>query len=134
MFANCQLGGMNFGFPDVCKTPVGPVPAPIPYPNISTGLTANPVSTALTVLLECMPAHTMETDIPFSQGDDAGVELGLVSELVMGPTQFLLGSFICFYDGMPATKLTSVTGHNGICCNCPGVTLAPAQFTVLILG
>ena len=34
MFANAQMGGMSFGFPDVCLTPT-PAPVPIPYPNIS---------------------------------------------------------------------------------------------------
>ena len=42
MFANCQLGGMNLGFPDVCLTPSPVGPVPIPYPNMASGLTANP--------------------------------------------------------------------------------------------
>ena len=35
MFANTQMSGIDFAFPDVCNTP--PVPEPIPYPNIGPG-------------------------------------------------------------------------------------------------
>ena len=34
--------GMNMGFPDVCVTPVGPVPVPIPYPNMAMNAMAVP--------------------------------------------------------------------------------------------
>jgi hypothetical protein len=29
------IPGMDFGFPDVCNTPLGPVVTPIPYPNFT---------------------------------------------------------------------------------------------------
>jgi hypothetical protein len=133
MFANCQLGGMNLGFPDVCNTPLAAgAPVPVPYPNLSTGMTAIP--TAPNILIECMPAHNLVTEIPMSQGDDTGVELGVASGLVMGPTETIIGSFTVMFEGSPASKMTSMTGHNGISMNCPGLTLVPAQFTVLILS
>ena len=37
MFANCQMGGQDMGFPDVCLTPSPVGPVPIPYPNIAMG-------------------------------------------------------------------------------------------------
>ena len=81
MFANTQLGGMNLAFPDVCMTP--PFAIPIPYPNIDLGLTAVP--TALNVLIVGGPAHNMMTMGTISNGDNAGVMMGVMSGMVMGP-------------------------------------------------
>jgi len=133
MFANCQLGGMNFGFPDVCLTPSPVGPIPIPYPNTAMGLTANPATTCKKIYLSCMPAHNLATQIPISMGDNAGVAGGVASGMVMGPSRHLMGSFGVIYEGTPATKMTSPTGQNGMSLNVPGMTLVPAQFKVMIL-
>lgn len=135
MFANCQLGGMNLGAPDVCKTPAPPIPSPIPipYPNIAAGPTALPPTACLKVLLTAGPAHTLMTTIPMSNGDNAGVALGLVSNMVMGPSRHQIGSTNVLYGGIPATKMTSMTGQNGMSLNIPGMTLVPAQFKVMLM-
>jgi len=133
MFANCQLGGMNFGMPDVCKTPSPVGPIPVPYPNMATGLTANPATACKKIYLSCMPAHNLNTQVPMSMGDNAGVAGGVASGMVMGPTKHLMGSFGVIYEGTPATKMTSPTGQNGMSLNVPGMTLVPAQFKVMIL-
>jgi hypothetical protein len=134
MFANCQLGGVNFGFPDVCLTPAPPAPPiPIPYPNFSMGLTANPGTACKKVFLTCMPAHNMMTMGTVSMGDNAGVAMGVASGMVMGPHRHMLGSFGTFFEAMPATKMTSMSGHNGASLNIPGMTIAPAQVKVLVL-
>lgn len=134
MFQLTMSGGMQLGFPDVCLTPTPVGPVPIPYPNISTGATANPASTALTVLTDAMPSLNQRSMIMLSNGDNAGVNMGVASGMVMGPTEFILGSFTVLMEGAPAQRLTSVTGHNGLSMNCPGVSLAPSQVTVLVLG
>ena len=74
---------------------------------------------------------SMET---ISNGDNAGVNLGVASGLVMGPTEFILGSFTVLKGGTPAQRMTSITGHNGLSMNAPGVSLAPSQVAVLVLG
>lgn len=132
MFANCQLGGMDFGFPDVCLTPAL-VPVPIPYPNMSMGMTANPATACKKIYLSCMPAHNLMTMGTISQGDNAGVNLGVASGMVMGPDRHLMGSFGVIYEGSPVTKMTSPTGQNGISLNAPGLTLVPSQFKVMIM-
>ena len=43
-------------------------------------------------------------------------------------------SRVVFKGGTPAQRLTSMTGHNGLSMNCPGVALAPSQVTLLVLG
>lgn len=130
MFANAMMGGMSLGFPDVCKTPVLGVPVPIPYPNIAMGpMGVPPVPN---VLFGGTPAHNLLTEVPLTQGDDVGVEGGLISQILMGPRSCIDGSFTVLVGGAPATRLTSVTLQNGV--NAPGVCLVPSQLAVLILA
>jgi Domain of unknown function (DUF4150) len=130
MFANTQMMGMDMGFPDVCLTPMGPVPVPVPYPNIAMGPTAIPSQT--TVIIMAMPAHNLATVTPLTQGDDAGVGTGVASGTVMGPSRHLTGSFTVLFGGVPATRLTSMSLQNST--NAPGVRLVPSQPTVLLLA
>ncbi len=137
MFANCQMGGINFAMPDVCLTPIpspaGPVPTPIPYPNMAAGPTVIPPTAAIKVLISGMPAHNQMSTIPMSNGDNAGLNTGVMSGMVMGPCRPILGSPTILIGGMPATKLTTPTGQNGMLPNAYGMTIAPAQVKVLLL-
>lgn len=71
-----------------------------------------------------------------SEGDDAGVLLGVVSHLVSGETLYFVGSETIMMGGLPCQRLTSVTGQNclAVLPNAPGVTTVPSQCTVLTLG
>jgi hypothetical protein len=131
MFANSQMGGMSFAFPDVCNTPTPVGPVPIPYPNMSTGMTKVPP--CLKVFFGGTPAHNMSTTGTISNGDNAGLALGVASGMVMGPDRHMLGSFPVLVGGSPATKMTSMTGANGMSLNVPGMTLVPSQVKVMIL-
>ncbi len=130
MFANTQMGGMAMAFPDVCKTPAGPVIVPIPYPNIAMGPMGVPPLP--TILFGGAPAHNLMTEIPLTQGDDAGVAGGVVSSEVMGSSKCMDGANTVLVGGAPATRLTSPTLQNGI--NAPGACLVPSQVTVLLLA
>lgn len=134
-FANTQLGGMNFAFPDVCltpiPTPVGPVPVPIPYPNISMPMTAIP--SQFKVFTLAMPNHNLMTIAPMSMGDNAGLMMNPLSGLVMGPTRHLLGSFKTFFGGLPATRMLSLSGQNGVSPGAFGAELVPCQFKLILL-
>ena len=130
MFANSQMGGINLGFPDVCITPVGPVPVPIPYPNIATGMMGVPA--ASNVLMGGTPVHNMMTVIPLTNGDNAGVAMGVASGTVMGPSRALTGAFTVLVGGAPVTRMTSMNLQNST--NCPGVSLIPSQLKVLVLA
>ncbi len=131
MFANTQMGGMDTGLPDVCLTPAAAgVPVPIPYPNIAAGPMA--VGAVYNVLFSCAPAHNLGTSIPMTNGDNAGVSMGVASGTVMGPSRHLTGAFTCLVGGMPASRLTSVSLQNST--NCPGARVMPSQVTVLILA
>jgi uncharacterized protein DUF4150 len=130
MFANTQMGGMDMGFPDVCLTPAGPAVVPIPYPNIAAGPMGVPA--AYKVLFMCTPAHNMSTLVPLTNGDNAGLAMGVASGTVMGPGRHLTGAFTVLVGGMPATRMTSMSLQNNT--NCPGARLVPSQTKVLVLA
>jgi hypothetical protein len=130
MFANTQMMGMDFAFPDVCLTPAVPSPVPIPYPNIALGPTAIP--NQVKVLIMGAPAHNLGTVIPMSNGDNPGVATGVASGTVMGPRRHLTGAFSVLMVGMPATRLTSATIQNST--NAPGARIVPSQPKVLLLA
>ena len=131
MFANTMMGGMDMAFPDVCKTPTPAGPVPIPYPNMSMGMTSAPPCPK--VFFGGTPAHNMNTFGTISNGDNAGVAGGVASNMVMGPDRKITGSFTILIGGMPATKMTSTTGQNGMSQNVPGATIVPSQVKVLLL-
>jgi hypothetical protein len=130
MFANSQGGGMDTGFPDVCLTPTPAGPVPVPYPNIATGSMGVPA--AYNVLFMCTPAHNMSTTVPLTNGDNAGVNTGVASGMVMGPSRNVTAAYTVLVGGMPGTRLTSASLQNST--NCPGARLAPSQVKVLILA
>ncbi|MES2533496.1 MAG: DUF4150 domain-containing protein [Pseudomonadota bacterium] len=130
MFANTQMMGTDMGFPDVCMTPAAPSPIPVPYPNMAMGMTAVP--NVPTVLMMGAPAHNLGTSIPMTNGDNAGVLMGVASGTVMGPSRHLTGAFTVLIHGMPATRMTSTSLQNST--NCPGVRLVPSQTLVVLLA
>ncbi len=130
MFANTQMMGMDSGFPDVCLTPSPNGPVPVPYPNTAMGPMATPA--VHHVLFMCAPAHNMGTTVPMTNGDNAGVAMGVGSGTVMGPSKHLTGAFTVILGGMPATRLTSVSLQNST--NCPGSRVVPSQVKVLLLA
>ncbi|MDR3497236.1 MAG: DUF4150 domain-containing protein [Ancalomicrobiaceae bacterium] len=128
MFANTNLGVMNFAFPDVCLTPIV-VPVPIPYPNFALSFTHIP--SQFNVLIGGGLAENIATSGTISMGDNAGVNLGVMSGLEMGPDRPIMGSTNAFIGGPPATKLTSPMMQNGT--NAFGMSLTPSQVTVILL-
>ncbi|WP_437290372.1 DUF4150 domain-containing protein [Sorangium sp. So ce406] len=129
MFANSQMMGIDMGLPDVCLTP-SPAPVPVPYPNIAAGPMGVPA--VYNVLFMAAPAHNLATTIPLTNGDNAGVAMGVASGTVMGPSRHLTGAFTVLIRGMPASRLTSMSLQNST--NCPGMRVAPSQVKVLMLA
>lgn len=130
MFANTQMGGMDMGFPDVCLTPAGPAMVPIPYPNMGMGPMAVGFNPKL--FFSATPSHNLGTVVPMTNGDNAGVAMGVASGMVMGPDRHLLGSFKVFSGVMPATRLTSMSLQNST--NAPGARIVPSQVKTILLG
>ena len=136
MFAKTQMMGMDFAFPDVCLTPIpspaGPIPTPIPYPNIAMSMTAIP--SQFKVLTVCMPNHNLMTITPMSNGDNVGTMMNPVSGMVMGPSKNLMGSVKTLIGGMPATTMLKPSGQNGISPGAVGATLVPSQIKLLVMS
>ena len=85
--ASNKQGGQCFAFPDVCKTPAPPAgPIPIPYPNI--GMVMQASKTSKKVKFCGKDAVTTDSEIPRSQGDEAGVTGGVVSSKNMDKITF----------------------------------------------
>ncbi|MFT5161943.1 MAG: hypothetical protein ACI9FJ_000511 [Alteromonadaceae bacterium] len=129
-FQTTQMPAMHFAFPDVCKTLVVLAVVPIPYPNI--GMTSTSIPTIFNQFTMCMPDHNLLTMTPLSNGDEPGLLMGLISNLIVGPILPLFGSIKVFKTIMPAIKMLSLTGQNGVILNMVGMTLTPSQVKLLI--
>lgn len=135
VFVKTQMAGLDNAMPDVCLTPVpspaGPIPTPMPYPNIALPMSAIP--SQVKVLILAMPAHNMMTITPMSNGDNAGVMMNPMSGMVMGPSKNLMGSTNLMIGGLPATKMLSPTGQNGASPGAFGMSMVPSQVKVMSL-
>jgi hypothetical protein len=129
MLAKTSAGGMCAAFPDVCLTPT-PGPVPIPYPNIA--LDPTNVGFVPNVLMTCAPAHNLGTQAPMTNGDNAGVAMGVASGTVMGPARAVTGAFTVLVGGMPLARLASITIQNST--NAPGAKVVPSATNVLVLA
>lgn len=119
--------GMANAVPDVCKTP--PFAIPIPYPNI--GANAMAVPGYFTVMIMGMPELNMMSMYATTNGDQAGVMGGVVSNTIMGPGRPMMGSMVVFLAGAPVWLMTNPTLHN--LSNAPGVGMAPSQTCKIVL-
>jgi carboxyl-terminal processing protease len=125
LIATNRGAGQNVGFPDVCLTPAGPAPVPIPYPNMGMHVLAAPFSP--NVLWTFMSALNLLSKITMTIGMNAGVAHPLY--MMMGG--FTLGSFIVFVNNLPAIHLCCITYGNNY--NNPiGGVLAPSVTVVFI--
>lgn len=132
MLAKTSAGGTCMAFPDVCLTPAPPAPAPIPIPYPNIGVDPTDTGFVPNVLLTCTPAHNMSTQPVMSNGDNAGVAMGVASGTVMGPTRTVTAAFTVLVGGMPLGRLTSVTIQNST--NAPGAKMVPSVTNVLVLA
>ena len=131
MFANVNLGVMNFSFPDVCKIPM---PAPVPMPLLNIAISCTHIPSQFKVICGGGLGENLLTMGTISNGDEAGVAMGLISQLIIGPDRPITCSIKVFFGGIPATRLTSLAGQNGILPNALGISITPAQFCVLLIS
>ena len=116
--------GMEQAPADVCKTPAA-LGAPVPTPYVNIGMRGQAIPSYFTVLLNNAPMLTVSAQIPISMGDDAGVRGGVTSQIFKGPVTYTAGSQVFFVNGVPVTRNTDPTMHNG--GNAPGTGVAPSQ-------
>lgn len=129
--ASSKGGGQCFAMPDVCKTPTPAGPVPIPYPNI--GMLPQADKTSTKVKIAGMVAVIETSEIPMSQGDEAGTAGGVVSGRNMDKIVFKKGSSKVLIEGKGCAYLTCMTAHNGANANMPaGAQIAPSQTQVMV--
>jgi hypothetical protein len=130
--ASSTASGTCLGAPDVCKVPAPPAgPVPVPFPN--TAQCANALQTSMKVMIENKPTIVENSEIPTSQGDEAGVAGGVTSGVNMQKVVFKMGSSKVKAEGKAICFISSVTAHNGSNANMPaGLQVAPSQAKVLV--
>ena len=132
MFANINFGVINFAFPDVCKTPTPAGPVPLPYPNFAFSETHIP--SVFNIVIGGGLVENLTTEGTLSTGDEPGAAGGVLSGVIKGPDQYVLGSFTVMMGGMPAMRLTSLTTQNGTTPNAVGLSATPGQTSVVVLS
>lgn len=133
MPASTKGGGQCFAFPDVCKTPAPPAPSPVPIPYPNIGMVMQTTGTSTKVKICQSQAVTKKSKMNMSQGDEAGVAGGMVSNRNMDKVQYRKGSGKVKIQGQEAEFLTAMTGQNGSNANMPaGNQIAPSQVKVLV--
>lgn len=130
MFANVNIGVMNFAFPDVVKIPM---PAPVPVPLVNIALSFTHIPGQFKVIIGGGLGENLLTTGTISNGDEAGIAMGLISNIIIGPDRPITCSVKVFYGGIPATRMTSLQGQNGILPNALGISITPAQIRVVLL-
>lgn len=122
---------MCLGVPDVCLTPAGPSPVPIPYPNMAQLNSCDGAIDA--VLIENKETVVESSKIPSSMGDEAGTQKGVVSGTNRDELAFKLYSSKVYAAGKKMVFHTAMTSHNGSNANFPaGTQVAPSQSKVLV--
>ena len=119
---------------DVFPTTAPPAPPiPTPFPNIGQCMQASGASTK--VKFSGSNGLTTSSKIPMSNGDNAGVLGGMISNTFMQKITYKKGSMKVKLQGKPAVQATSITGHNGSNANAPvGLQVAPSQVKVILMG
>ncbi len=131
MPASTKAGGMCLGVPDVCLTPSGPSPVPIPYPNMAQVSSCD--GTIDKVLISNKETVVEDSKIPNSSGDEAGTAGGVMSGLNRGEAHFQLYSSKVYAKGKKIVFHTAITTHNGSNPNMPaGTQMSPSQSKVMV--
>ena len=114
MFALSLDGGQCMSTPpDVCKTPAPPAgPVPTPYVNMFDAKDVTPSTASKKVFICGAGALTIKSETTRSNGDEPGVNGGVVSGKNMQKGQFTSGSMKVVIEGKKAVMQTSATKHN----------------------
>ncbi|MDR1546124.1 MAG: DUF4150 domain-containing protein [Deltaproteobacteria bacterium] len=137
MFAMTLKGGVATSLaPDVCKVPAPPAP-PIPTPlvNIFQCNMADPSTACQKVFIDGSQALHFQTKVPLSNGDEAGVVGGVVSNRFIGPGSFspAAASNRVMFEGKKALPMAGMTLHNGDASfNTNGLCPMAAQAVVMV--
>lgn len=103
-------GGMSMVMPDVCKTPVGSIVVPIPYPNI--GQASDTSKGPKKVKTDGKMPMTKGAKYSKSSGDEPGSAGGVVSGVNRSECEFMMYSFDVKFEGKNVCRLGDPLFHN----------------------
>ncbi len=113
MFALTLQGGTCMSSaPDVCKTPTPTGSVPIPYVNIFMCNMVMPNTACSKVFIAGSLALNVKSQTAISNGDEAGVNGGVVSSKFIGKGEFITGSQKVTLEGKAAVSQGATTKHN----------------------
>lgn len=131
MFALTLAGGQCLATPDVCLVPAPPGP-PIPTPFANVGMPPMGMQPTAKVLIVGMPALTKASKIPMTNGNQPGVNGGVMSGQIMGEVEFVMASAKVKFEGQFAVRLSDPTRQNA--GNAVGQVVAPSQTKVMVMS
>lgn len=135
MFLTTKAGGLTQAFPNVCNVPSPSGSVPTPFPSIGQCASADASTCTKKVTVENKPVLTLGSEIPMTQGDEAGTLGGVVSGTRGDVCKRSLGSALVEIEGDAAVSDTMPITSNGSNANAPvGVQVAPSQAKVLLKG
>lgn len=103
--------GISSAFPDVCKTPTGAGPVPIPYPNVARSV--NTAHGSKTVFMDGHSIMLKGSDFSTSTGDEAGTAGGgVASGRIKGMAIFVNYSFDVMVEGKNVPRLSDLMIQN----------------------
>jgi len=123
---------MTQAFPNVCNVPqpTGP-PVPTPFPSIGQCANADGSTCTMKVVIENKQVLHVGSEIPMTQGDEAGTGGGVVSGTHGDKCKRTQGSAKVEVEGNPIVRVLMTVGSNGANANAPaGAQLVPSQAKV----
>ncbi len=118
--------------PDTCKTPTPAGPTPMPYVNIFMCNMIKSNTATSKVTFAGAKVATIKSETSLSNGDEPGVNGGVVSNKFIGPGKFLKGSAKVKVENKPPVIQGAMSGHNNN--NTTGQCPMAAQTKVQIGG
>lgn len=114
--------------PDVCKTPVGSVTVPIPYPVVSQ--VSNLAGGTTSVKIDGNPTAIENSTHNMCSGDEPGVAKGIISSTTGSKTHFVTYSFDVKAEGKGVVRHMDMTTMNNR--NTIGMNFGSAASTVML--
>ncbi len=135
VYVSTNMAGMTLAFPNVCLTPSAPSPIPVPYPSIGQCATASAPTCSMMVKILNKNVLTSKSEVPKTNGDEAGTNGGVTSGMFGGTCKRTQTSMKVNVEGAPLVTLLQLISSNGPSPNAPvGNQLAPSQTKVMCPG
>src|SRR5262245_53635591 len=106
-------GGIAQVFPDVCRTPAPPSPAPAMIPFVNIAVSADLAFGSTTVTCDGSPVMLRSSVFATSTGDEPGTLLGIGSNAVKGTAKPVIASMDVKFDGDNVVRRMDLVTQNG---------------------